>query len=145
MAYIGKSSIYFRRTSPSLKIIPQTHNKTTTQHNMSDTKSLDVPISVEGLLALTWSLNLLVFIFMVLRLWMNHRQSLKAPSIMISDSLLVASFIMGIAAISTDAWKYNLELMGRTRAITPEENKTASLVFHASNNLFICSVLIQWY
>ncbi|KAI5843518.1 hypothetical protein DFP73DRAFT_479078 [Morchella snyderi] len=103
---------------------------------MSDTKSLDVPISVEGLLALTWSLNLLVFVFMVLRLWMNHRQSLKAPSIMISDSLLVASFIMGIAAISTDAWKYNLELMGRTRAITPEENKTASLLS------FICGYLV---
>lgn len=111
---------------------------------MSDTKTLDVPISVEGLLALTWSLNLLVFVFMVLRLWMNHRQSRKTSSIIISDLLLVASFVIGIAAISTDAWKYNLELMGRTRVITPEENKTASLVFHAFNSLFICSVLISW-
>ncbi|KAH0604839.1 uncharacterized protein H6S33_006507 [Morchella sextelata] len=103
---------------------------------MSDTKKLDVPISVEGLLALTWSLNLLVFVFMVLRLWMNRRQSLKTPSIIISDSLLVASFIIGIAAISTDAWKYNLELMGRTRVITPEENKIASLLS------FICGYLV---
>lgn len=113
---------------------------------MTDVK--DVPISAEGLLALTWILNLIVFIFLFLRLMLNRRQGLKTPAIIISDVLVVASWIFGVASISTDAWKYNLEIEGRSRELAASELTIASkvqtprLAFFFPSNLILANLTI---
>ena len=89
---------------------------------------VDVPISAEGLLALTWGLNSLVFTVLVIRLVLHRRQKLKGPAIVISDVLICISFFFGIAAISTDAWKYSKEIEARTHKLSLHDRETSPKV-----------------
>ena len=94
---------------------------------------VDVPISTEGLLALTWGLNSLVFVVLVIRLVLHRRQKLKGPAIVISDALICISFFFGIAVISTDAWKYSKEIEARTHKLPLHDKETSPKVHPLPN------------
>lgn len=88
-----------------------------TKKKMAD----DIPIAAEGMLVMTWTLNMTVFVLLVLRLAVHRRSGLKTPAIVTSDALVVVSWLFGISAIGTDAWKYSKEIQGRTRRLSEEE------------------------
>lgn len=88
----------------------------------------DVPVTAEGMLALTWTLNVLVFVLLVLRLAVHRRPGLNTTAVMTSDALVFISWLFGVASIATDAWKYNQEIQSRTRALSPEEQAIARKV-----------------
>lgn len=88
----------------------------------------DVSVSAEGMLGLTWTLNFLVFVLLVLRLVVHRRPGLNTPAIVASDILVFISWLFGISAIGTDAWKYNQEIQARVRELTPEEHAIARKV-----------------
>lgn len=88
----------------------------------------DVPVTAEGMLVLTWTLNMLVFVLLVLRLIVHRRPGLNTPAVICSDALVLLSWLFGTSAIGTDAWKYSLEIHGRTRKISLEEGAMARKV-----------------
>ncbi|KAG0634906.1 hypothetical protein HOY80DRAFT_1140305 [Tuber brumale] len=103
---------------------------------------VDVPVSTEGLLALTWGLNSLVFVVLVIRLVLHRRQRLKGPAIVISDALICVSFFFGIAAIATDAWKYSKEIEARTHKLSLHDKETSPKLS------FFCGYLVfsaMWF
>lgn len=81
----------------------------------------DVPIGAEGMLVMTWTLNMMVFVFLVLRLAVHRRSGFRTPAVITSDALVVVSWLFGVSAIGTDAWKYSKEIEGRTRTLSEEE------------------------
>lgn len=99
-------------------------------------KMEDVPVSAEGMLGLTWTLNLLVFVLLVLRLVVHRRPGLNTPAIITSDILVFISWLFGISAIGTDAWKYNQEIQSRVRKLSPEEVAIARKVVFPGNIVY---------
>lgn len=88
----------------------------------------DVRVPPEGMLTLTWGINLIVFILLVFRLTVHRRGCLYTTAIITSDVLITLSWIFSIGAIITDAWQYSRSIQGRTRTITPAEKLTGKKV-----------------